>query len=145
MENEIFVGQSFEAYLHQYSLVKEQQSTYNFNIETNKLKILEADAITQFVQFLGNATIVGHRINFDIEIINTALKKLNCGKLKNEAFDIEVMYRKWKEIIDDKEISIEEMEKVFKLKPLETISSIEEAYTIALLFLKLKNKLENRN
>jgi DNA polymerase-3 subunit epsilon len=34
---------------------------------------------------------VGH--HFDVEMINAALEKLECGRLKNEALDIDMMHQ----------------------------------------------------
>ena len=100
----------------------------------------EAVAIESFVQFIGNATLIGHRIDFDIQVLNEALDRLDAGRLKNEALDIEVMYKKLEDI-SSHDFSIDELSKIFKVPVTERISSLDDAYTIALLFLKLKSKL----
>jgi DNA polymerase-3 subunit epsilon len=43
---------------------------------------------------------VGHHVDFDVEMINIALEKLECGWLKNEALDIDMMHRKLNDITD---------------------------------------------
>jgi DNA polymerase-3 subunit epsilon len=35
----------------------------------------------------------GHHVDFDVEMINAALEKLECGRLKNEALDIDMMHQ----------------------------------------------------
>ncbi|MNU00778.1 hypothetical protein D3C72_2440010 [compost metagenome] len=65
---------------------------------------------------------------------------MECGRLKNEALDIDVMYRKLMDI-NDKQFSLDELSDVFKLPKSYRKSPSEDAYTIALLFLKLKNRL----
>ena len=137
----IVVGDSFEIVILQYIYNHDNGLSNEFIIESKQPKSLEPEAIQEFINYLGNATLIGHRVDFDVEIINEALEKLKCGRLKNEALDIEVMYRKWKDITDDKKISLEELSNHLKLPKTDRISSTEDAYTIALLFLKLKTRL----
>ena len=58
-------------------------------------KMVEPIALESFINFIENATLVGHRINFDIDMINVALEKMGCGNLKNEALDLEIMHKKF--------------------------------------------------
>lgn len=103
------------------------------------LNLTNNTVIQDFTTYLGNATLIGHRINFDIEIINTALEKLECGKLKNEALDIEIMHQK--SIVSSDSITIDEMLKYYQISKSNRFSTVEEAFSIALLFLKLKQRL----
>jgi DNA polymerase-3 subunit epsilon len=112
----------------------------DFLLESEQPKLSEVQAMEKFIDYIGNSTLVGHRINFDIEMINEALEKLACGRLKNEALDIEVMYKKLHDI-NDKNFSLDEMSHIFKIAKTERISTTDDAYTIALLFLKLKSRL----
>ena len=112
-----------------------------FIIESKQPKLGEREAIQAFLEYIGNAILVGHRIHFDVDLINVALEKLDCGKLKNEALDIEIMHKKLKDISSEKPISIDELCEIYKVPKSERLSSSEDAYTIALLFLKLKSKL----
>lgn len=139
--DQLIIGDSFEVVILQYVFNHDNGLSNDFIIESTQPKSLEPEAIQAFVNYLGNATLIGHRVDFDVEIINEALEKLNCGRLKNEALDIEVMYRKWKELGNDKKISLEELTNHFKIQKTDRISSTEEAYTIGLLFLKLKTRL----
>lgn len=140
-ENAVVIGDAFEVVLLQYVYNHDNGISNDFIIESKQPKSLEPQAIQAFVEYLGNAVLIGHRVDFDVEIINNALEKLKCGKIKNEALDIEVMYRKWKELSDDKEFSLDELSTLFKIETSDRISASEDAYTIALLFLKLKSRL----
>jgi DNA polymerase-3 subunit epsilon len=93
-----------------------------------------------FVEYIGNAVLVGHRIYFDIEMINDVLEKMECGKLKNEALDIEIMHQKLMDITN-KSFSLEDLIQHYKLPLNEKNSASDDAYSIALLFLKLKSRL----
>ncbi|WP_296145916.1 3'-5' exonuclease [uncultured Flavobacterium sp.] len=109
--------------------------------DNNEDKVSQNEAITNFVNYLGNATLVGHRIHFDIAMINEALEKLQVGRLKNEALDIEIMYQKWKQLPEDKQVSIDELSTVFKISKSDRHTASGDAYIISLLFLRLKQRL----
>jgi len=105
-------------------------------------KISQEDAISQFVNYLGNATLIGHRVNFDIAMVNQALEKMNAGKLKNEALDVEIMYQKWQQLAEDKQFSIDELANTFKISKSDRHTASGDAYITALIFLKLKQRLK---
>ncbi len=105
----------------------------SFNLTQNTV-------IEDFISFLENSILIGHRINLDIEMINVALEKLQCGRLKNEALDIEIMHKKLN--ITNENFSIDELLKIYKIAKPEQFSSSTEAFSIALLFLKLKQRLK---
>ncbi|HEU4496958.1 MAG TPA: 3'-5' exonuclease [Flavobacterium sp.] len=105
-------------------------------------KISEPEAISAFIGYLGNAILVGHRIHFDIEMINRALDRMQVGKLRNEALDIEVMYQKWKQLLEDRQFTLAELAASFKMQNNERHTASDDAYTISLLFLRLKHRLK---
>jgi DNA polymerase-3 subunit epsilon len=111
-----------------------------FLIESKQPKLNENQAIEAFVEYIGNAVLVGHRIHFDIDMINVALEKANCGRLKNEALDIEIMHQKLNDITD-KMFSLDQLCKSYKIPQNERVTASDDAYSIALLFLKLKLRL----
>lgn len=111
-----------------------------FLTEKNEFEVTEPEGIRNFINYIENSILIGYRISFDVEIINQALDKLKCGRLKNEALDVEVMYKKLEDI-NDKKFSLDELLKTFKISKSERHSSSEDAYSIALLFLKLKSRL----
>ena len=140
VDNTIRIGDSFEIAIPQYKYLHDNGITNDFLLETNQPKLVEAAAIENFINYIGNATLIGHRIHFDVEMINEALDKLGCGRLKNEALDIEVMYKKLYDI-NDKNFSIDDLSSHFKIVKTERLSTIDDSFTIALLFLKLKSRL----
>lgn len=136
----ILVGDSFEVAIPQYKYLHDNGITNDFLMESSIPKLVEPIAVEKLLEFIGNATLVGHRINFDIEMLNMVLSKMECGRIKNEALDIEVMYRKLHDITD-KSFSLDELSSLFKVPKAERISATDDAYSIALLFLKLKSRL----
>jgi len=111
-----------------------------FLIESKLPKFAEYPAFQALIDYIGNAVLVGHRIHFDIEMINDVLEKMECGKLKNEALDIEIMHQKLLDITN-KSFSLEDLIKHYKVPLNDRNSASDDAYSIALLFLKLKSKL----
>ena len=140
LNDTIYIGESFEVILMQNQYLNENKNANDFLLVSNQPKVAENKAIEEFINFIGNATLIGHRIHFDIEMINESLEKLSCGRLKNEALDVEVMYKKLHDI-NDKNFSLNELIQIFKIEKNERLSTIDDAYSIALLFLKLKNRL----
>lgn len=140
IDNSIIIGDSFEVVLLQYKFLYENGLSNEFIVESKIKKMGEPDAIQFLIEYIGNSVLVGHRIHFDVEMINAALVKLNCGKLKNEALDIDVMHRKLNDI-NDKQFSLDELSTIYKIPMSDRNSSSEDAYKIGLLFLKLKSRL----
>ena len=141
LKNAIIINDVFEVVVLQYKYIHDNHLINEFLINKNQLKLSETDSIQAFVEYLGNAVLVGHRIHFDVEMINVALEKMGCGRLKNEALDIEVMYKKLHDI-NDKNFPLDDLLKIYKINKSDRHSSSEDAYSIALLFLKLKSRLD---
>lgn len=140
VNDSILIGDSFEAVLVQYKFFHDNGMMNEFMVESKMKKLTEPEAIESFIEFIGNSVLVGHHIDFDVEIINTALERLDCGRLKNEALDIDVMHRKLHDI-NDKQFSLDELCEIYNVPISDRNSSAEDAYKTALLFLKLKSRL----
>lgn len=140
VNDNIIIADAFEVAIPQYKFLHDNGITNDFILESNLPKLVEAQAVEKLIDFIGNATLVGHRIHFDVEMINEALEKISCGRIKNEALDIEVMYKKLHDI-NDKNFSLDELSTLFKLPQAERISTTDDAFTIAILFLRLKSRL----
>ena len=140
IDNSIVIGDSFEAVLLQYKFFHDNGLSNEFLVESKMKKLGEPDAITLFIEFIGNSVLVGHHIDFDVEMINAALERLGCGRLKNEALDVDVMHRKLHDI-NDKQFSLDELCAAYNIPKSDRNSSAEDAYKTALLFLKLKSRL----
>jgi len=136
----IRVGDNFEVVILQYKYLHDNGLSNEFLIESKVTKLAEPQAMQAFVDYIGNAVLVGHRIHFEIEMINDALEKMDCGKLKNEALDVEIMHQKLIDITN-KSFSLDALVKQYKIPLNERNSVSDDAYSIALLFLKLKSRL----
>ena len=140
VNNNIIIGDSFETVIAQYKFFHDNGISNEFTVESKMKKLGEPDAIQTLIEFIGNSILVGHHIDFDVEMINAALERLDCGRLKNEALDIDIMHRKLFDI-NNKQFSLDELSDIYKIPKSDRNSSSEDAYKIALLFLKLKSRL----
>ncbi|WPR70699.1 3'-5' exonuclease [Flavobacterium sp. NG2] len=140
IDDSIHIGDNFEAVLMQYKYFHDNKLPFDFIVESKLKKMGEPDAIKAFIDYLGNAILVGHNINFHVEMINAALERLECGHLKNEALDINIMHQKLVEITDQ-DFSLDELFAIYKINNEEKGSAPDTAYKMALLFLKLKSRL----
>ena len=140
IDNNIIISDAFEVAIPQYKYLHDNGITNDFLLESSLPKLVEAQAVEKLIEYIGNATLVGHRIQFDVEMINESLEKIGCGRIKNEALDIEVMHKKLLDI-NDKNFSLDELCTIFKLTVTDRISATDDAFTIAILFLRLKSRL----
>lgn len=140
VDNSIRIGEVFEVTIPQYRFLHDNGLSNDFLLESEQPKLSESQAIEKLIDFIGNATLVGHRIHFDVEMINQALEKLACGRLKNEALDVEVMHKKLNDI-NNANFTIDQLSAIYKVSKNERISTTDDAFTLALLFLKLKSRL----
>ena len=136
----IRISDNFEVVILQYKYLHDNGLSNEFLIESKLSKLAEPQAIQALIDYIGNAVLVGHRIHFDIEMINNVLEKMNCSKLKNEALDVEIMHQKLLDITN-KSFSLEDLVNSYKIPQSERNSASDDAYSIALLFLKLKSRL----
>ncbi len=140
INNSILIGDSFETIIAQYKFFQDNGISNEFTIESKMKKLTEFQGIQTFIEFIENAILVGHHVDFDVDMINTALERMGCGRLKNEALDIDIMHQKLHDI-NNKQFSLDELCEIYKIPKSDRNSSSEDAYKIALLFLKLKSRL----
>ena len=140
IDNSIIIGDSFEAVLLQYKFLHENGLSNDFLVDSKMKKLGEPETITSLIEFIGNSVLVGHHIDFDVEMINAALERLACGRLKNEALDVDIMHRKLHDI-NNKQFSLDQLFAAYNIPLSERNSAAEDAYKTALLFLKLKSRL----
>ena len=140
VNDSLLIGDNFEVVLLQYKFLHDNELSNEFIVESKLQKLGESEAIQSLLQYIGNATLVGYRIDTDVEIINTALEKMECGRLKNEPLDLEIMHCRLNDI-NNKQFTLDELCTLYKVPISDRNSASEEAYKMGLLFLKLKSRL----
>lgn len=137
--NAIHVGDYFEVSIKQDGF--SPQSVALQGALKDDEKVVEAEALIQFLNFAKDAILVGHNVNLDIEMLNQALKRLDLGRIKNPLMDTNVLYQRWKDLPDDTQTTLDEVCDALKIKKNELHTASGNAYITALIFLKLKKKL----
>uniref|UniRef100_UPI00404B7045 3'-5' exonuclease n=1 Tax=Flavobacterium sp. TaxID=239 RepID=UPI00404B7045 len=140
--NQIVIDDFMEVFLVQDYFKADSVPIHGILKEGKEVKISETDAIIKFLEFIKNATLVGHHVAFDVEMINQALNRLDLGKLKNEVMDTDVMYQKLKYLPQEEHYSLDELCTIYKIRKSDRHTASGDAFITALLFLKLKKKLE---
>ncbi|NHN25799.1 3'-5' exonuclease [Flavobacterium jejuense] len=142
VNNKIVVNDYYEVFISQTVFKATSVHIHGILKDGNEEKLTEREAIITFLNFIKSATLIGHHISFDIEIINEALNRLDAGRLKNQYMDTDIMYQKLKHFPDEQHTSLDELCDVFKIRKTDRHTSSGDAYLTALLFLKLKRKLD---
>lgn len=142
IDHSVVVNDHLELYLKQDIYKSETAAIHGLLKEGKEEKIVEAEAIIRFLEFIKDSTLVGHHVSFDIEMINQALKRLDVGKLKNDSMDTDAMFQKFKGLQEDQHSSLDELCKALKVEKSDRHTASGDAYITALLFLKLKNRLK---
>ena len=63
-QDSIRIGDSFEVVLLQYIYLHDNGLSNEFIIKSTQPKLGEREAIQAFIEYIGNATLVGHRIDY---------------------------------------------------------------------------------
>jgi DNA polymerase-3 subunit epsilon len=138
--DKISIKEALELYIS-YSKSEIDIDPNDFLVVNKLEKKTEREAIELIVNYIGNATIIGHRVNQDIDLLNASLAKFDCGNLKNEALYIEIMFNKVNDTAD-KKYPLDAMCKTLGIPVSERISVADDTFSIAILFLKLKTILK---
>ena len=141
IDNSIQINDVCEIVIMQYKYIHDNGLVNEYILNKNKNKVSEDIALQMFVEFLQNAVVVGININSMIEMINVSLERMNCGRLKNQALDLGVMYQKYTDEYDTNH-SFSELLQLNNIQIEESNSCTEDAFSAALLFIKLKQKLK---
>lgn len=138
--DKIAIKEAIELYVS-YSKTEFDSDQNEFVLVSKLEKINEREAMQRILSYIGNATLIGYKVNRDIDLLNASLAKFECGQLKNEALDIEIMFNKFKDTIE-KKYTLEDMCKAMAVPLMDRTSAADDSFLIALLFLKLKTILK---
>lgn len=140
-EDRICISDCFEVFLEQEVYRPETVPIHGILKTGKEKKLTESEAVIRFLSYIKDATLVGHHINFDVAMVNQALKRMELGKLKNKKLDTNTLYQKYKGWQSDQYSGLDELCAVFKISKSDRHTASGDAFITALIFLKLKKKL----
>ncbi len=137
----IVISDTFSAIVPQYKYLHDNSVNAAFLLDDPSDKINEEALLPELLTYLSNAVLVGYRIEWQVEMLNRLLDKYECGRLRNEALDIEIMHRKLKNLSDTAH-SLAELRQIYKIpQDIGDSDPNDEAFAIALLFVKFRTLL----
>lgn len=141
MANRILTKDYFSCFLHQENYKADQIAIHGILKTGETEKTPESEAVASFLQFINNATLVGHHVAFDIAMVNAALNRMGLPKLKNKWIDTDALYQKYKHLPQEQHTSLDTLCEVFNIPKSERHTASGDAYLTALVYLKLKAKI----
>lgn len=109
-------------------------------------KITEREALNQFLEYIGDAILVGHHVGYDVKMINIALQRNELPLLKNKYLDTNYLFKKTKVINyllkNDKNYSLDEICQELNITTHDRHNAAGDAFLTAIAFLKIINKLK---
>lgn len=144
--NQIQLANSLEVYVSQEIFNEEAVAIHGIlRQHRNQIKISEEETVKLFLEFIGNAVLVGHHVGFDIAILNYALKRLGAPKLKNRFTDTGTLYKRSVHLVNitnpDKVYSLDELCEELNISKNDRHKAMGDAFITALAFLKIQNRL----
>ncbi|MGS2761766.1 3'-5' exonuclease [Sinomicrobium sp. M5D2P9] len=149
LHNTISIADVFEVYIQQDTFNPETVKIHGLLREDRRVEaISEEEAIRQFLAYTNNTVLVAHHANFDLTMINTALKRLGLPRLKNRVLDTSSLYTRSRitsNLIDyNKNYSLDELAETLNVARNDRHTATGDAYITALVFLKILSRLEKK-
>lgn len=133
----IYIEDNFRAFLKQK--INKPESIAIHGIVKNKTDLLvpESEALEQLLSYLGNSKIIGHHIQFDVHMINIALKNAGLPKLKNKVQDTSDLYSQYKGVHQLMRKSLDELCDEFHITKKDRHTSMGDAFLTAQVYQRL--------
>ena len=147
IDNIINVNDTFEVYVKQKVFKAETVPIHGILKGGEIEKTTELAAVKLFLKYIGNAVLVGHHINFDVEMINQILKRNKLPLLLNKTIDTGFLYNKSKHTIyqnEKKHYSLDNLCDELNISKSDRHTATGDAYITAIAFLKILSRL-NKN
>lgn len=144
--NKILVTDSFEVYIKQDVFNKETVKIHGIRKNGTETKMSEEEALIAFIEYLDDAVIVAHHTAFDLNMINTALRRINLGPLISKQLDTNYIYKKLSpKNRHNKVFSLDNLCNEYGVTMHDRHTASGDALLTALVFLKLTNQYKKNN
>ncbi len=145
-ENQIDISQTFEYYLKQEKFNPETVKIHGIIQNERIEQVSEEEAVRKFLKFIGTSVLVAHHANFDITMVNAALRRMNLPSLQNRVLDTGKLYRKTRitsNLIDrNKNYSLDEIAEAYNIDIKDRHTAAGDAFITAIAFLKIVGRLD---
>jgi DNA polymerase-3 subunit epsilon len=149
MDNSIAVKDIFEVYIEQEHYNAESAPIHGILKRSRRNKVIELDALKQFLVYAKNYILVGHHVKFDVNMINAALQRNGLPKLKNETLDTELLYKRTllvSSVVERKErFTLDDLAEKFSISKKDRHTALGDAYITAIALLRILEKLKPKN
>ncbi|MFK7946312.1 MAG: PolC-type DNA polymerase III [Saprospiraceae bacterium] len=150
---EIIINQSLESIVYNDEKVYNDAILIHGILPTDSSEGKQAKvALEEFINFLDNSVIVAHHTGFDMAMLTRAIQVFYPAfKLYNYDIDTARMAMKidgvspYKDVIDRKKYTLDALCERYDVEVVERHTAWGDAYSTALLFLKLANILEDQS
>ncbi len=143
---ELEVNETFELYVNQDKFNPETVKIHGIIKNDIANAISEEEGIALFLEYIENSVLVAHHKNFDLGMINQALRRKGLPKLKNKSLDTGKLYKDTRivsNLIDrEKKYSLDELAEAFKIETKDRHTAAGDAYIAAIAFLKITGRLD---
>lgn len=143
IENKIELSDPFERFLTPIKHISEE------SIKIHHIRPCDIEhcidpkvAVEEFLHFIGNRTLIGYYIKFDIAMINKYIKPIIGTTLPNKSIELSSMYYKRyqkKSSHEFVDLKFDSIMKALDLPRLGQHDALNDAVMSALMYLKLKN------
>ena len=141
--NMMDVADSLDIYVKQDKFNSKTVKIHGLLKEGNIQKIEEIEAVIQFLQYIKSSVIIAHHADFDITMINNALKRMQLPKLKNKFLDTGVLIKKTKfHDPSKKHYSLDSLCEIFNINMHDRHTAAGDAYITGLIFLKILSAIK---
>jgi DNA polymerase-3 subunit epsilon len=145
IHNAVNVADSFEVYIKQQIFRPESVPIHGILKQGELEKISENEAMEQFLKYINNAVLIGHHVNFDIEMINQILQRNGLGVLQNITLDTGTLYKKSKHRIykdQEKNYSLDDLIEALNVPNIDRHTATGDALITALVYLKILSRIK---
>ncbi len=147
-EQSIQVGQSFEVFLTQAYYNQKTTEVHGILSREPRPCLSEPEALSQFLEYIGDDILVAHHAKFDITMINSALKRQGMPVLPNKVLDTSALFRKTlinSPVVPKKErYSLDELADKFDISKKDRHTALGDAYITALVFIRILHALKKK-
>ena len=146
--NMIAIQDSFEVYIEQDHYDKSTAQIHGILKDFILKRPNEAEALAQFIAFLGDSIIIAHHTIFDVTMINKALERNGLPALTNKTLDTAHLYKKTlikSHLFERKDhYTLDDLADKFDISKKDRHTALGDAYITAIAFLKILKKLKEK-